>query len=179
MGKIDEAARSKTINQTMEHYLAEDLFETLEDSLIYVERRLRGGKVRGGIVGAIDLDQYDVSPDSGSTLRGTERIVASRLPARVEIRRGAALEIPHVLILIDDPQGEIIEAIPQMGGLAEVYDFDLMENCGHIRGCRLTGAEADKVAFEAGKRGPSTEVEDKVDGILTAIQQAIIAINKS
>jgi len=145
MGKIDEAARSKTINQTMEHYLAEDLFETLEDSLIYVERRLRGGKVRGGIVGAIDLDQYDVSPDSGSTLRGTERIVASRLPARVEIRRGAALEIPHVLILIDDPQGEIIQAIPKMGGLQKVYDFDLMENCGHVTGYRLSGAEADKV----------------------------------
>jgi uncharacterized protein (DUF1015 family) len=130
----------------MRRYLADELFQTLTDSLVYVERTLRGGKVRAGIVGAIDLEQYDVSPNSGSVLRGTERIVPARLPARVEIRRGAALELPHVLILIDDPQGEIIEAIPRLGGLTKVYDFDLMENCGHIAGYRLSGAEADQVA---------------------------------
>jgi len=146
MGQIDEAARGVAINETMRRCLADELFQTLDDSLVYVERTLRNGKVRCGIVGAIDLEQYDVSPNSGSVLRGTERIVPARLPARVEIRRGAALELPHVLILIDDPQGEIIEAIPQLGGLMKVYDFDLMENCGHITGYRLCGAEADKVA---------------------------------
>ena len=146
MGQIDEPARAKDINRTMVEYLEEDLFDKLEDSLLYVERTLRNGKVRRGLVGAIDLEQYDVSPGSGSILRGTERIVASRLPARVEVRRGAALEVPHVLLLIDDPQGEIIEAIPRMSGLTQVYDFDLMENCGRVRGYRLSGAQADGVA---------------------------------
>ena len=145
-GRVDEAARTREINQTMLRYLEEDLFEEFKDSLIYVERTLRNGKVRAGLVGAIDLEQYDVSPDSGSILRATERIVASRLPARVEIRRGAALEIPHVLVLIDDPAGELIESIPRLGGLTKVYDFDLMENCGHVTGYRLTGAEAEQVA---------------------------------
>jgi len=146
LGRVDEAARTREINQTMARYLAEDLFEEMKDSLIYVERTLRGGKVRRGVVGAIDLEQYDVRPDSGSALRATERIIPSRLPARVEIRRGAALEIPHVLILIDDPEEKIIERIPQMEGLTQIYDFDLMEDCGHITGYRLTGAEADAVA---------------------------------
>ena len=145
LGRVDEAARTKEINETMARYVDEDIFERVPDSLIYVERTLRGGKVRCGVVGAIDLDQYDVSPDSGSALRATERIIASRLPARVEIRRDAVLEIPHVLILIDDPSATIIEGIPQMGDLEKLYDFELMENCGHIKGYRLTGAMADKV----------------------------------
>jgi len=146
LGRVDEAARTREINQTMVRYLEEDIFQHVEDSLIYVERTLRNGQVRRGVVGAIDLEQYDVSPESGSALRATERIIASRLPARVEIRREAVLELPHVLILIDDPAKAIIEGIPQMDGLVPLYDFKLMEDCGHIKGYRLTGAEADKVA---------------------------------
>ncbi|MCL2588411.1 MAG: DUF1015 domain-containing protein [Oscillospiraceae bacterium] len=145
LGQVDEASRTKEINGTMHDYLEDELFEQLDDSLIYVERTLKNGKLRRGVVGAIDLEQYDISPDSSSALRGTERIIASRLPARVDIRRAAALELPHVLILIDDPTGEIIEGIPGRGGLEQVYDFDLMEGCGHLRGYRLTGGAADQV----------------------------------
>ncbi|MCL2569071.1 MAG: DUF1015 domain-containing protein [Oscillospiraceae bacterium] len=145
LGRIDEAARAKEINQTMQRYLAEDLFSTVPDSLIYVERTLRSGHVRRGIVGAIDLEQYDVSPDSNSSLRATERIVPSRLPARVEIRRGAALEVPHILVLIDDPEGGIMELADHTSDLEPLYDFPLMENCGHLRGYRLAGAEAEQV----------------------------------
>ncbi|MCL2563931.1 MAG: DUF1015 domain-containing protein [Oscillospiraceae bacterium] len=146
LGRVDEASRAKEINQTMAKYVQDDVFRRVDDSLIYVERTLRNGQVRRGIVGAIDLEQYDVSPDSGSALRATERIIASRLPARVEIRRDAVIELPHVLILIDDPAEQIIEAIPQMGDLELLYDFELMENCGHLKGYRLTGDKADKVA---------------------------------
>ena len=146
LGPVDEAVRTREINRTMAKYLAEDLFDKLESSLIYVERTLRNGKMRRGVVGAIDLEQYDVRPMSRSVMRGTERIIASRLPARVDIRREAALELPHVLTLIDDPAGEIIEGIPQMEGLTKLYDFDLMENCGHLTGYRLRGDTADRVA---------------------------------
>jgi len=145
--EVDEDAVAAEINATMEKYLQADIFRTIPDSFIYVERTLRNGKIRPGIVGAIDLEQYDVSPDTTSALRASERIIAARLPSRVKIRRGAPLEMPHVLLLIDDPGQEIIESIGNdTKNMELLYDFPLMEDCGHIRGFRLTGAAADRAA---------------------------------
>ncbi|MCL2368071.1 MAG: DUF1015 domain-containing protein [Oscillospiraceae bacterium] len=144
LGVVDEAAMTKEINATMAAYLAAETFREVSDSLVYVERRLRNGQIRRGVVGAIDLEAYDTEVGSKSQLKATERIIHSRLPARVEIRRNAPLEIPHVLVLIDDPKCEIIEGI-DTSGLERLYDFALMENCGHLTGYRLTEAQADAV----------------------------------
>ena len=90
------------INAEMERYLERDLFRALPDSLIYVERRLNNGALRRGIVGQIDLEDYDYNPGASTLIRATERTVLSRIPPRVAVRRGAALELPHVMMLIND-----------------------------------------------------------------------------
>ena len=137
------------INETMEDYLARNLFRTWPESLIYVERRLSSGALRRGIVGQIDLEDYDYHPGANSLIRATEHTVLERIPPRVEVRRGAALELPHVMLLMDDPSCEVIEhytaETPEM---EQLYDFDLMEQGGHITGYRLNPAQMQELAAE-------------------------------
>jgi hypothetical protein len=49
----------------------------------------------------------------------------------VKIRKDASLELPHVLLLVDDPDNTILNAA-QKGDVA--YDFDMMQKGGHITG---------------------------------------------
>ena len=146
LGQVDEAAHGQKIREKMAEYLQAELFEPVEESFIYVRRQLKNGAIRRGIVGAVDLDQYDISPGSTSVLQASERIIASRLPARVEIRRGAPLELPHVLVLIDDPACTIVEGLDDLTKEAPLYDFPLMEGCGHLTGYRVSGPTAETVA---------------------------------
>jgi len=146
LGQVDEAQYSKEINDTMAQYLDQRIFREIPASFIYVERKLRNGKLRRGIVGAVDLEQYATGVGAASTLRESERIIASRLPARRQIRQEALLEMPHVLLLIDDPSCSIVEPLGARSDLACLYDFPLMEDCGHLTGYRVTGELADQVA---------------------------------
>ncbi len=135
------------INLTMAHYLREDRFRTYPDSLIYVERTLDGGKVRHGLVGMVDLEQYDYEPGASTLIRATEGTVLTRIPPRVKVRKNAPIELPHVLLLTDDPQKTVIEPLAaQTEAMEEVYDFELMERGGHIRGWRLNQAQMETVA---------------------------------
>ena len=97
LGKCDEAAATREIQQTMLCYLDDGVFRTVPHSLVLVQRTLPGGAMRCGIVGALDLEAYDYAPDSVTPIRATEGTVASRLPARVRIRAAAALEMPHIM----------------------------------------------------------------------------------
>ncbi|MBQ6618324.1 MAG: DUF1015 domain-containing protein, partial [Phascolarctobacterium sp.] len=104
------------------------------------ERTLKNGVVRKGIVGVIDLEQYDYNADSKSAIRATEQTVLERIPPRVEIRRNASMELPHVLLLCDDEKERIVEHLAtKKAELPLVYDFDLMEGGGHISGWLLQG----------------------------------------
>lgn len=124
--------RIPVINQTMERYL-ETVLEPFPDSMIYIERTLKNGKVRKGVIGAVDLECYDYNKGAKSLVRATEGTVLERIPPRVKIREGAPIELPHIMILIDDPGRTVIE--PLSGEKLKVaYDFDLMENSGHVRG---------------------------------------------
>ncbi len=127
--------RIQRINSMMHQYLAEGVFEEHKDSMVYVERTLSNGKVRHGIVGAIDLREYDYRPDSKALIRATEQTVVDRIPPRVKIRKEAPIELPHILLLIDDPNGYVIE--PFQGDNSEMnlaYDFTLMQGGGQIKG---------------------------------------------
>ena len=124
------------INSTMSRYLREGRFQVHPDAVFYIERTLDGGKVRRGLVGRIDLEQYDYEPGSAAPIRATEGTVLSRIPPRVAVRKNAPIELPHVMLLADDPGRTVIE--PLSGPL---YDFDLMERGGHIRGWELTPAQ--------------------------------------
>ena len=95
----------------------------------------------------VDLEAYDFTPGSGALIRATEGTVLERIPPRARVRRGAALELPHVMLLIDDPDKTVIEPLTaQAEGMEKLYDFDLMEGGGHIRGRKLSEAQTDAVA---------------------------------
>lgn len=123
------------INRTMDAYLEQGLFRTLPNALIYVERWLDNKKLRRGLVGVVDLECYDYNAGSSSLIRATEGTVITRLPPRVAVRRNASLELPHIMVLVDDPDKRLIEHLTyETDRMEEVYDFDLMERGGHITG---------------------------------------------
>ena len=123
------------INRTMDEYLDQGLFRTLPNALLYVERWLDNKKLRRGLMGVVDLECYDYNAGSSSLIRATEGTVITRLPPRVAVRRNASLELPHIMVLVDDPDKQLIEHLTyETDRMEEVYDFDLMERGGHITG---------------------------------------------
>ena len=86
------------INTAMKRYLDQGVFKTLPDSLLYIERKQSDGKIRHGLIGMVDLDQYDFTPGSGALIRATEGTVLSRIPPRVRVRQDAPIELPHVML---------------------------------------------------------------------------------
>lgn len=148
LGVRDSAAETRKIYAAMKDYVNRGIFRTVEDSFVYVERTLPSGAVRRGLVGKLDLECYDWATGSATPVRATEGTVESRLPARVEVRRGATLEMPHIMVFIDDPENAVI---PSAAGGEALYDFELMLGGGHIRGSRVTGEAAERLtaALEA------------------------------
>ena len=141
-------AHIASINETMRRYLDAGFFRRFPDSFVYVERTLLDGSVRRGAVGVIDLEAYDYSADAVSPVRATERTVVERIPTRVRIREGAGLELSHAMLLMDDPGGAVLDSLTARGDALEpVYDFELMQGGGRIRGRLVAGAEAE--AFRA------------------------------
>ena len=109
----DQFAEAEKINAEMDKYLAGDVFREVKDSYIYLERTLRGGVVRRGLMGVLDLDAYDYSPTSSSPIRATEGTVEDRLPPRVRGREGEALEMPHIMVFIDDPNDTVMHGLTE------------------------------------------------------------------
>lgn len=125
--------RIQRIQNTMRAYLDAGLLQPRE-GLIYVERAV-GGKTRKGLLLALDLECYDFRQGSTSLIRATEGTIVERLPPRIKIREGAPLELPHILVLIDDPQQTVIEPVAAArDSLEKLYDFDLMLDSGHLTG---------------------------------------------
>jgi len=142
--------RIQNIQACMRQYLQAGIFEP-RTGLIYVERSV-AGKTRRGLVLALDLECYDYNKGSSSLIRATEGTIVDRLPPRMKIREGAALELPHILVLIDDPQRTVIEAAEAAkGSLRKLYDFDLMLDSGHLTGYAVDEAVQEKIV--AGLRG--------------------------
>ena len=130
----ETAERVPKINKTMTDYINGVLTEH-KSSMIYVERTQSDGAVRRGLVGMIDLEHYDYHKGATSLVRATEGTVLDRIPPRVAVRRDAAIELPHVMVLIDDPKKTVIE--PEITACADyekAYDFELMLGGGHIKG---------------------------------------------
>ena len=134
LGKPQAEDSTARINAAMRRYLDGGLFWTLENSYVYVERTISDGRVRRGLVGALDLEEYDWSPASASPIRATEGTVEDRLPPRVKVRQDAPLEMPHIMVFIDDADNAVMDAA--QGG-EKLYDFDLMLGGGHLAGYRV------------------------------------------
>ena len=136
------------INAAMDSYLDAEQFQVYPGSYIYVERTLENGMIRPGLVGMVDLEAYDYRPGSVSPVRATERTVLERIPPRKMVRKDASLEFPHVLMLCDDDGFWLVESVRAIKErLPKLYDFDLMEDGGHIAGWLVSGEDA--VAFDA------------------------------
>lgn len=143
LGSANEAQTVQSINAAMERYLKEEVFSVYPDSYVYVERTLADGSVRPGLLGGVDLEGYDYHVGSDSPVRATERTVLERIPPRQRVRKDAAIELPHVLMLCDDDKKQLIEPIAALRDeLPLLYDFELMEQGGRIRGWLLQGEPA-------------------------------------
>ena len=137
--------RIPAINANMEKYLG-DILVSHPDSMIYVERVQSDGSVRRGIVMAVDLECYDFRRGADSLIRATEATVIERIPPRVAIRRDAGIELPHVMLLIDDPERTVIEPLSEESCPELAYDTDLMLGGGHVSGRFLSGEAKQQVA---------------------------------
>ena len=160
LGTPQEEAHTALINETMNRYLEESVFGTYAHSLIYVERTLESGAIRKGLVGMVDLETYDYSVGSVSAIRATEKTVVERIPPRMKVRRNAAVELPHILMLCDDHDKVLVEPVTAIKDtLPKLYDFDLMEGGGHITGWLVQGEAV--AAFEARLTAYTAKVGEK------------------
>ena len=139
LNDADIESRIKNANDTMKKYLEEGVFEEHKNTYIYVERTLANGVKRLGVVGMVDLEDYDYSKGSQTKIRATEGTVVSRIPPRLKVRREALIELPHIMMLIDDADCDIIESNSAITETFEkVYDFDMMQSSGHITGYKMS-----------------------------------------
>ncbi len=134
-----EAEKKSRIADEMEKVQA-DFLREYENSLLYLERTLPDGRIRRGIVGKIDLENYDYAKGSAPAVRATEATVLERIPPRVAIRSAAPLELPHVMLLMNDTEGLMASVAAARDVYTCLYDFDLMMDGGHAVGYRIGGA---------------------------------------
>lgn len=154
-------ARIADIHKNMDKYLADNIFDEYKNAMIYVERTTADG-VRAGIVGAIDLEEYDYRKGSKSSVRATEATVVERIPPRIKVRNGAPLELPHIMILIDDAKRTVIEKLSaNKDTLKKVYDFELMQGGGHIAGYLLGEDDIAEVTAALDALGNADEFNAK------------------
>ena len=146
--EADGAERVVSINKNMQEYLDAGIFRNIGPGFVLVDRKTASAPTRKGIILAVDLEQYDFSAGSKSLIRPTEGTIIDRLPPRIKIREHAALELPHILFLIDDPDGLVIErAGDDMESMEVLYDFDLMQGGGHVTGRKIDNpAVLEKIA---------------------------------
>ncbi len=158
--ELDGDARIASINATMQAYVDERLFRTLPRTMVLVGRTTAAGVTRWGLMLALDLEAYSWAADSRTPIRATEGTILDRLPPRVRIRENAALELPHIMVLIDDPGRTVIEPlVARRAALTKVYETELMLGGGHIAGWAVSsdadlGGVADALAGLAATTDP-------------------------
>lgn len=158
----DVSDRISNIHNTMEKYLSENIFDEYKDSMIYVERIQSNGILRAGIIGKIDLEEYDFNKGSTSQVRATEATVIERIPPRIKVRDGAPLELPHIMILIDDDKKTVIEPLEsQKKDMKKLYDFNLMQGGGKISGYLIDNKKCADIISSLNKLGNAENFKEK------------------
>ncbi|MBR4123120.1 MAG: DUF1015 domain-containing protein [Clostridia bacterium] len=161
----DESARINSINKTMQEYIENDVFNSFDNTIVYTCRTLKDGKKRHGLVGLIDLEDYSYEKDAKTAIRATEETVVDRIPPRVKIRKDAPLELPHIMLLIDDPERIVIEPIADKAdNFKKLYEFELMQNAGSIVGYALSSDSVNNV-----QSALDTLKNNSADGLLFAV----------
>lgn len=143
----DKAERiDKTVIE-MKRYLDQGILEEKFEGFVLVDRKTRNTESRKGLIVALDLEKYEYTRGSKTLIRATEGTVESRIPPRLEIRKDALVELPHIMVLIDDPEKTVIEPLFEID-LEKIYDFELMMDGGHIKGYKVEGEELVKKVVE-------------------------------
>ncbi|MDE6597053.1 MAG: DUF1015 domain-containing protein, partial [Clostridia bacterium] len=150
--------RIKNINSSMCEYLSDGTFKTVEGGFVLVERTTAAG-TRTGIVLAVDLEDYSFEKGAKTPIRSTEATILERIPPRVQIRKNAPIELPHVMLLYNDKESTVLNCAKRGEVL---YDFDLNMNGGHITGTYVENAEEVKQALYS-------LVDENSDGLLFAV----------
>lgn len=166
--------RTVKVHETMEEYL-KDVLVSHPSSMIYVERIQSDGRLRRGIVGMVDLECYEYTKGADSLIRATEGTVLSRIPPRVAVRRDALIELPHVILLIDDPKKTVIDPLASKMDLFDVaYDFDLMIGGGHIKGAFIDEKTQEEIISALANVASAEEMKEKYgDGNLAPLLFAV------
>lgn len=151
--KDDDAdERIANINWTMEQYLEQHVLESQGPGFVLVDRSTPNTPSRKGLILALDLECYDYRPGAQTLIRATEGTVLERIPPRVKIRENASIELPHIMVLIDDPEKTVIERLctnAAAGRYNELYDFELMQGGGHIKGWMVSDEESIAMVAQA------------------------------
>lgn len=141
--KDNPSERISRINRTMREYLSNGIFKEVCGGFILVERTIKSG-TRKGLIIAIDLESYSYNPSDKAPIRSTEATILERIPPRVEIRKNAPIELPHVMLLYDDETNAVLNSV-ECG--ETLYDFELMKDGGHVKGSFVKNAEEVISAF--------------------------------
>jgi hypothetical protein len=143
LGEPETAARIESIRGQMKRYLENGIF-TVSEGFVYVER-WTGPGIRKGLVAGLDLERYDYQKGSTSLIRATEGTILSRIPPRVRIREGASLEVPHIMVLVDDPENTVIGPVTAgKAALKKLYEFELMMGSGRLAGYLVEDRNLEK-----------------------------------
>ena len=148
LGEAESEERVNRINATMEDYLDKGILEELEPGFILLDRKTSHAPSRKGLIVALDLEKYDYKPGSQSLIRATEGTIEDRLPPRIKIRECAKIELPHIMVLVDDPDCTVIEPLFEKD-LSTIYDFELNAGGGHIKGWRVDANEDIASVFQS------------------------------
>ena len=160
LSSVNFEEKIATINASMQDYLDSGIFTEYKDALIFVKRTFESGEVRYGLIGAVDLEEYDYSKDSTSNIRATEATVPERIPARVTIRRDAPIELPHILLLMDDKNDAVLGGLKENAPEKVLYDFTLMEHGGKLTGYLIENGDEILKTLHALPSNPLIAVGD-------------------
>lgn len=134
--ETDSDRRIADINASMEQYLADGVLVAQQQGFVLIDRQTSHVPSRKGLIVALDLEAYDYRPGSKTLIRTTEGTIVDRLPPRIRVRENAAVELPHIMVLIDDPEQTVIEPLFS-ADLEQAYDFELMQGSGQLRGWKV------------------------------------------
>lgn len=135
----DSDSRISDINAVMQQYIDDRILSEIDKCFILTDRKTSHAQSRKGLIVALDLECYDYNKGSNALIRATEGTVLDRLPPRIKIRQNAPIELPHIMVLIDDPEKTVIEPLFRKSAqLEKLYDFELMMNGGHIKGYKVS-----------------------------------------
>ena len=139
LSSSDVSARIQSVHESMRRYLAQGILRTHRQTAVALVRDTPMVQGRKGLLLAVDLELYDYSPGSRSLIRPTEQTIVERLPPRIRVRKGAPLELPHILVLVDDPEMKVIEPVIDTASRGEpLYSTKLMMGGGQISGYPVT-----------------------------------------